>query len=565
MFCLLLAAALVACCAPRDARAAEPEETTTSIVEETTAQEATEQETTEQETTEPETTEQETTEPETTEPETTEPETTEPETTEPEAAPEAAPQAIDYTKADARVYPVIEMQGSHSPLYFNEGKADQVIAFEGGAEMMKRALYPILGDLITAGAMLDWNGVSDALVRWFWAWWGEIRINPDGTDVNPGLTRINDNGVMYGNMCHFYFDWRRDAQTLAGELDQYIDQIRAKTHAPRVNVIATSGSGPALLAYLHYYGTEKLSSAMFNQTLHNGSGIVGELAQRKLHLTPRMMSGDVLKMGEEFPDQLGGLTAILDALYQMGVLDVVSKFLALGSKLGVDRVYDDAVAPLMFTLPYLWDFCPVEYYESAKALMFRGNPVYAPVIARADKFKYEVQARADEVVKEAAKRIKVAIRVGYNIPTVLGNTNEQSDRLIETSLASFGSVGSEVGLRLPWWYRQKVSSARNYLSPDRMIDASACGLPDATWFSKNQYHQMETNYSGWYQWWLGAEEATVFGNPDYPQYSEMLKTGEYVPLPPAAPITLKEKLNDLWLYFLAFWRKVLNLPMQWIE
>jgi hypothetical protein len=95
------------------------------------------------------------------------------------------------------------------------------------------------------------------------------------------------------------------------------------------------------------------------------------------------------------------------------------------------------------------------------------------------------------------------------------------------------------------------------------VDASACLLPETTWFVVNQPHAVQRGEV--VRWFFSAEEApTVFSNPDYPQFLEMTVVGGHVyPYVPPEPVpdnrTAGEKFLDYmadvmkFFMFLLFW------------
>ena len=96
----------------------------------------------------------------------------------------------------------------------------------------------------------------------------------------------------------------------------------------------------------------------------------------------------------------------------------------------------------------------------------------------------------------------------------------QSDGTATTTATSFGAVTANFGEVLSDEYIASMSEEElKYLSPDKMIDASTCLLPEKTWFIKNLYHG-DFPYGPDYliDAFLLHEDMTIDTYEEYPQY-----------------------------------------------
>ena len=205
----------------------------------------------------------------------------------------------------------------------------------------------------------------------------------------------------------------------------------------------------------------------------------------------------------------------------------------------------------------------------------------------ADRYHNEVMAVQDEVILKAASEIKIGVRAGYGLPLspYAKGTNVQSDELVDTVYASMGATCAVPGMPFPPSYRQKKRGGNNYISPDRYVDASTCLLPDQTWFAEGFYHYPEWNYehpdgAHWLDWFIAAEDYTVWGDERFPQYSrwnrEIETDGDgnvtaahnyFVPFEKASPSTGRSILDGLsfaGLCLLRIWRWIFLLPLFWL-
>jgi len=457
---------------------------------------------------------------------------------------------------DVSMYPIIQIQGSTSALFFNENTPEQKIAFENSTEKFEESASPVLDDIFGGFVRLDWNRVADGFIGFIRNWVGNLEMNLDGTPVHPGITRTGGhlaywhngqfkspplrNGELVDNHAGFWFDWRKDPYDLADELNDYIKLIKKTTNQPKVNLIAVSGSGAMTLAYINRYGCGDLASVMLAQSLHAGSDMMGQLATKKFKLNSAALEGTrVLSLFglNDFQEQIDPYISLA---YKTGLARVLEAFLSFASKRIVDRLYDEAITPLMFQLPEFWGFVPDKYYEEAKELLGDDTPEWKAFFDKMDLYHYEVKVRADEIIQQAAKEIKVLIACGYNLPAFpLGESDDvlNTDAFVEISLASFGAIAAPYGKTLS--DEEIVNDCghegHNHLSPDRQIDASTCALPEQTWFFRDLMHQMETSFNGLYEWFLTAENPTVFSNQMYPQFMKTVSQNNYAPLPEPPP------------------------------
>ncbi|MDR1408674.1 MAG: hypothetical protein LBJ12_00040 [Oscillospiraceae bacterium] len=106
--------------------------------------------------------------------------------------------------------------------------------------------------------------------------------------------------------------------------------------------------------------------------------------------------------------------------------------------------------------------------------------------------------------------------------------------------------------------KQRVNDGHNHISPDRIINASTAALPEQTWFIKNAFHQMETSYSGLYEYFLRADNPNVFDNAKYPQYLKMDELYKFSPLE-KEQFTVDSVFSGLFEKLLSVWRNLLKL------
>ena len=85
--------------------------------------------------------------------------------------------------------------------------------------------------------------------------------------------------------------------------------------------------------------------------------------------------------------------------------------------------------------------------------------------------------------------VKICIICGYNVQRTPLVTlwKSTSDGTVDTKYASLGATCGNVKETLSGDYLNALEN-RKYLSPDNMIDASTCALPECTWFVRDWLH-----------------------------------------------------------------------------
>jgi len=268
----------------------------------------------------------------------------------------------------------------------------------------------------------------------------------------------------------------------------------------------------------------------------------------------------------------------IGALYQPGLLGVGLKAFNFAARDAYARMYDEGLVPHWFYMPFYLCLIPQNQWAQAKQFLFKGNPggEFDRLIAVADRYHNEVMAKHEELVRKAASEIKMAVRAGYGLPLspYAQGTNVQSDELVDTAYASMGATVAAPG--------RPFSPARKgrYVSPDRYVDASTCVLPDQTWFAEGFYHYPEWYYidrdgTNWLDWFLAAENYTVWGNERFPQYSRWTRVIEdnttknyFIPFEQASGPSVSRDILDYLKFgglgLLQAWRWLILLPLFWI-
>jgi len=472
---------------------------------------------------------------------------------------------------DVSKYPIIRFGGAMGQFFRNWGTDEEEVMFDKEAFLTFGNILPLVVKCVFAFVALDYDRVAKLISDFLWEGFGAIRMDENGQSVLPDLTMNGWSQIWHlyeNNMTHFFSDWRLSPWDSAEELYDYIENyIKTNEHGhKKVNLIGMSGNGNSVLAYLDRYGTKQLASVYFNISLHEGTSTHGNIAIQQMALDAAALGNlSLLKMNERFikPDPVEW---IIRGLYETGLFGFFSKIFKFNYDRVMQKIYDDALIPLFFTMPHIWSYVPLGQYDEAKRLLLKGDPKYEKLEEKIDSY-HRIMENADNILRKAASEIKAAVHAGYNSP-LLGYTagaNVHSDGKVDTQYASFGATCAPLRQTFSSSYRQAVPSEYNYVSPDRMVDASTCAIPELTWFGKDQPHSGSAEYNGWYQWFLSTEEDyTVHGNPDFPQFLQYVGNDTYIPLTAKPRPAVVEYLNLMVLWLMKAWRSMLLLPLFWI-
>lgn len=405
------------------------------------------------------------------------------------------------------------------------------------------AAAPALLQLLVSGrTQADFDALCDAVLPVVNALFDPIACNPDGTIKHNevglavqypesvaeyGLETIMQpeafdkdllpaavNAVGAENVYVYGLDWRLDPMDIADEINEWVQHIQAQTGAEKVSIAGISMGGVMVSAYLAKYGTADISNVTMISSAFTGLEYVGRLFRGELEidenglylLLEQLIGSDVLTRIFGSTGIVRYLIALVDDLYA-----------ACG-----DRIFTECLIPAFGYNPGMWSFVPAADYASCKAFMFSRmdstDAEKAALEAKLDAY-HEVQANVGSTLKAAkAAGVNVAIVSNYNwqMPPVSTASEMTGDQVIETMHTSGFATCANIGETLP----EGVTGG--YVSPDRMIDASTCLLPDETWFIKNMKHvdfSIAQNQCDFYIWLMTTETpVNIHSNAAYPQF-----------------------------------------------
>ena len=418
------------------------------------------------------------------------------------------------------------VDGFGQALYYDEGTPEER---EAGT-IHTDGILPSLKWVALGGALSarygSWLPLAGGIGQVLYGLMGHLRIDENGRSVAPiGSHWVIDEAQAedHKNEPEFWFryDFRLDPFALAAQLNDFIETLLKKTGHSKVAITGHSEGTNIVMTYVSVYGTKRLETIILANGGWQGLKLAGDLFTGQLALDP----GAIANLIADLDDGSGLTRAGAELLRTSRLLDftpALGRFLA--DKL-MDPLFQTTLVPLLCTMPAVWAFVPAKDYQEAVKIL-GDDPKYDKLRAGADRYQREVMTQSPALLKKArANGVKVAVIASYQFAPVpvTKDSYYHSDRLIDTASSSGGATVAPYGQTLP-------PGNSKYRSPDEVIDAATCALPEQTWFVKYNWHNPDC-LEALRQWIIHSKGyPSIRGNPDFPQYLKRTQDSQAVPL-----------------------------------
>ena len=405
--------------------------------------------------------------------------------------------------------------------------------------------------------------LGDALVEFAYACFGDLALDSDGRskeNVTPPELNIpsgNTHGI--DNDYYFDYDFRLDPYEDADRLHEFIGQVKELTGHDNVKLKCSSMGGVVLSAYLDKYGHDGIDVIICRCCPLWGTAVAGEAFCGKIELNATALT----RYGEDaipfletgFADDFieGSLYALLDVLKGAGVVDGLC---ALGDKIVKDvgdQVFQEALIPIFGTLPGLWSLVPEEYFD--EAVRFMNVPAEGGLHDKIFSYRNAMANIADNLKAAKDDGVNICLICGYNVQRTPLVTlwRSTSDGTVDTKYASLGATCGSVKEPLDAAYINELEN-RDHLSPDDMIDASTCAMPENTWFVRDWLHcNGNAGIDELFRLVMTSDEVSVASFEKYPQFLEADDDADTVRPVTGAPDALEQlKISPSYLNFIRF-------------
>ena len=358
--------------------------------------------------------------------------------------------------------------------------------------------------------------IIDPALDLVWDIMGPIASNPDGSSMDPNvgmkqyyssvaeseelteefflasgegnlaLTLIDRIGAE--NVFYFTYDWRKNPETIASELDAFIRMAKEKTGKEKVHIAALSMGGMVTTAYMYYYGTAALESVAYLSAAHNGTYVCGDALNGRIVFDADTLEKALLNLIDD--GTLDFITWLVLKIARItGVTDILCDFVNEFVQDSSAEVYSGGLRDVLGTAVGMWALCPDDDFSSGVDFIFNGvEDKYASVIGQLEGVERFVKSTESTIDMAYANGVKVIFTSNYNQPLIpiYPRAALNSDSTLESDLTSNFATIANFGETLSDEYI--ATRAPEYISADKVIDASTCRYPEYTWFIKDADH-----------------------------------------------------------------------------
>ena len=373
----------------------------------------------------------------------------------------------------------------------------------------------------------------------------------------------------------FFYDWRMSPIKNAMALEQYIEDLKTDGQINYVTVLSAGYGGVivnTLLAIREDNANTNIERCIFLDSFLEGSSVLGDLMTGSF----AEYASKVNEFGDPFnikkPDESANnpelkqaistyisqdptgiaaqavlgivnsqkylslfttsfLTLLTAILSNEGVIDKIAAGIHHSAKESAELIYGTGLRKYLRNMAGLWALVPEEGYENAMRFLFGDETPSEQLLEQLDSYR-RIQESTRETLRSANEAgITIAIVAGYNrqILPLSSNVNETSDGLVPTRYAGAGVLTNDMNTARSFTVTC-TSNSHRHLSPDAMLNASTCYLPEQTWFIKNHQHMDYTHetVAAFIGWLLTSGKPSVFYNEQYPQFLVRSLVGEDV-------------------------------------
>ncbi len=358
----------------------------------------------------------------------------------------------------------------------------------------------------------------------------EFDISVFGKKHAQGLIHEAVDQLGAENVYVFTFDWRKNPDVYARELDELIEIAKKETGKDKVNIAATSMGSVALTAYFHYIGYDKIDSAVILSGVHNGSDFAGNLFTGKIEIKKET----VAKFFDSFAvNQSPFIKILLKFAGSIGLYDFLANIVSDVLIEHQEELYDDFLRNIFATAPGTWALCPDEYFDEGLEYVFDGvEDEYAVVIEKIKGLRDFVFSTEKILSRAHEEDIKISYvsNYGLGLVPIYEGSDTQGDVLVSTYITSNYAKVVPSGEQLSDEYLAGV--APEFISPDKSVDASTCLYPEYTWFVKNAIHVGCSHGSEFARFAImlatSKYQPTVYDNELYPRFLEVDENQNFI-------------------------------------
>ena len=464
---------------------------------------------------------------------------------------------------DCAYTPIIYVQGAKTIMAEREdGTAYAPVDGDDPMATFSDALGELAPLLAKAVATDDWDPYCDAVVELFRSTYEPVAPNPDGmlpenTYAIPDESCPRDYDSIpaahgYNSLHTYVFsdDIRRSPLDIADDLNEFIENVKAKTGHDKICLVSRCAGCCIASAYLYKYQKDidfaGIDKCIFMQTTSNGVDEPEAVFTGNVKLMPQAAfrylknSGNVGSL--ETSELSGTLTTILNFLYSTMGLDAACSL--------AQKIYDKISYKMVGRIVKMYHArclttvaAVVDNYEDYKDYIFceeGDEELYANIIAKADEYHYNVQPAITPMIKRMealGKSVAIFADYGDQLSPVCEESEYVADSRTSLYNMSFGATVAKVDGTLSDDYiaGREAAGFGDYISADKQVDASTCLLPETTWIIKNLHHGFPPAQDTLILRFLREDGFNIHSDPNYPQFLNFTSNWTLVPLQETNP------------------------------
>lgn len=437
--------------------------------------------------------------------------------------------------------PNVYVQGQGAAIYNSEGRDVYNTKFDDKQYVLDaiKDCMPSFLKAVTSDTDEAWDAYNEKLDSWYFPAFDDFFLDKNGEASNGTYAKGVYNGATLKDVKKsdgyalssylFAKDWRLDPCDNAKILSAYIDAVKAATGSDKVNLIGRCEGANIVMAYLAEYGEKNdVNCVILYVQSANGTDNVSSLFSGNIYIDTVSLTR-YKDRALQIDDQV--TAELIDTLIEFATNTHLLDAAALSGSAILQKVYNKTITRLLretyATLPGIWSVVNADAYDDAIKGIFGGyEEEYAGLLEKLNHYDKTVRQRTDEIIEEAiARGVKVAnfTKYGnYQVAPISETSTEYSDGVINVAWASMGATSPRYGRQLSDAYIKNAQrkGTDKYISPDKLIDASTCLIPDTTWFVYNSEHrEFPGTIDAYLLKFLRANgEMTVFSDPTMPQY-----------------------------------------------
>ncbi len=374
------------------------------------------------------------------------------------------------------------------------------------SDALNACIRPFLKSIVS-GEQADVEAYRALLMEWVAPLYEEVKLDKNG-DPTPGQyvasqyykTNYNYNyGGYLITEYRFVYDWRLDPMYNADLLNDFIENLKRTTGVSKVNLVGRCEGSTITMAYLAKYGHNSVKKLFFLMPAYNGLSLVSQMFSGHLKFDAYAISKWLEKPDAsqfDIPENeiIEFLTAVVDMSAAMYGLDTTNALIMPIYEKVLKDVLPEILLASYGTMPGMWAMVSDRDYEDAMKFIFTGREAeYAGLIEKLETYRANVKDKTEDLLNAClADGIEIGniTKYGYPAGPVFEESMMLSDGGSPVYDVSFGATTANVNETLSDKYiNQRTAEGKGkYISPDKLIDASTCFLPDTTWFIGNLSH-----------------------------------------------------------------------------